>query len=183
MGILVSFLPFLAFAVFERRLGATAALAIGAVVAIALIVRGLRYPPHSPSVLEAGTAILMAGLALYLELAGGALPVVAVRFVVDAGLFLIVVATLAIGRPFTLRYARQHVDPALWNEPGFLRTNYVITGAWAAAFAVMAAAEGAMVFNPALPQTFGFAVVAVTLLAAIGFTVWYPARVRTAARA
>ena len=58
--------------------------------------------------------------------------VVGVRALVDAGLLLIVLVSMAIGRPFTLQYAREQVAPEFWNSPEFVRTNYVITaiGRW-----------------------------------------------------
>ncbi len=43
--------------------------------------------------------------------------------------------SLAIRRPFTLQYAREVVDAETAALPGFLKANYVITSAWAAAFA------------------------------------------------
>jgi hypothetical protein len=42
--------------------------------------------------------------------------------------------TLLIGKPFTLEYARQHTDPARWNDPLFIRTNVQLKAVWAAAF-------------------------------------------------
>lgn len=42
--------------------------------------------------------------------------------------------SLLLGRPFTVPYARETTDPAMWNHPLFIRVNQVITTAWAAAF-------------------------------------------------
>lgn len=44
--------------------------------------------------------------------------------------------TIFLGRPFTLDYAKEHTDPSLWNSPLFLKSNYVITSAWAATFSI-----------------------------------------------
>jgi hypothetical protein len=45
---------------------------------------------------------------------------------------------LAIGRPFTLDYAREQTDPSLWNDPAFLRTNRVLTATWGLTFTINA---------------------------------------------
>ncbi|WP_406175051.1 hypothetical protein [Streptomyces sp. NBC_00996] len=39
--------------------------------------------------------------------------------------------TLAIRQPFTLGIARRSTPRRFWNEPGFLRVNFVITSVWA----------------------------------------------------
>jgi hypothetical protein len=44
--------------------------------------------------------------------------------------------TLAIKRPFTLDYARQHTDPSLWQNPIFIRINVVLTSLWGVAFSL-----------------------------------------------
>ena len=66
-----------------------------------------------------------------------------VRLAVDGGLLVIVLVSLAIGMPFTLQYARESVPKEFWTVPLFITTNQRITAAWAAAFAVMTAADAA----------------------------------------
>jgi hypothetical protein len=172
MGILLGFLPFIAFFVFEDRMGPTHALAVGTLIALLLTIKAWRQPPHTIKILEAGTVVLMGALALYSMTAGTALTLIAVRCCVDAGLLLIVLVSLAVRQPFTIQYARQQVDPALWHSPKFIRTNYIITGAWAAAFAVMTAAEALMLANPSFPQALGFGIVIAAIFGALGFTIW-----------
>ena len=43
--------------------------------------------------------------------------------------------SIAIRFPFTLQYAREVVDAETAVLPGFIKANYIITWAWAAAFA------------------------------------------------
>lgn len=57
-------------------------------------------------------------------------------------LVLIAIGSILFRVPFTLQYARDMVEPEYWNTPVFVKTNYIITGAWAVAFAVAAAAAG-----------------------------------------
>ena len=81
--------------------------------------------------------------------------------------------TLALGRPFTLQYAREQVPPDLWDSPAFLHTNYVITAVWALAFAVMVLAELALLYLPAMPPRVGNVAVILARVGALKFTDWY----------
>ena len=57
----------------------------------------------------------------------------------------------------------------------FLRVNYLVSGAWTAAFLAMAAADGAVAFDPRLPLYASIAVSVLALALAITFTLRYPA--------
>jgi hypothetical protein len=86
--------------------------------------------------------------------------------------------TVALGKPFTLDYAREHTDPSLWDNPVFIRTNIVITSVWALTFTVNAVLTWGKMEHFLLPEwayeivTHGF------LIGAAAFTTWYPNHVR-----
>ena len=86
--------------------------------------------------------------------------------------------TIALQKPFTLDYAKEHADPALWNDPHFLRVNYQITAIWASTFTINAALAFAkmhhVVFSEATYEMMSYALLIATAL----FTVWYPAYLR-----
>lgn len=83
---------------------------------------------------------------------------------------------MAIGRPFTLQYAREQVDRELWESTEFKRTNYVITAVWAAAFVVLVLADLILLYVPQLPPRVGIIATILALSDAIKFTGWYPSR-------
>jgi len=116
-------------------------------------------------VLEVGTALLFGGLAAYTLIVHAAWSIPAVRLCADAGLLLVVLVSIAVRQPFTLQYAREQVSRELWNTPVFVRTNYIITAVWAAAFALMVAADLMMLYVPSLPT---FVAIVVTILAILG---------------
>jgi len=176
MGILLAFAPFIVFAVLDRFFGPTGALAAGAGVSAALIARDLVGSGRSMKILEVGTFILFSGLALYTVLSAANWSVIGVRLCVDAGLLAVVLASMAVGRPFTLQYAREQVPPQFWNQPEFIQTNYVITGVWALAFFVMVFAEMALLYVPGLPPRAGVVAIILALVGAVKFTGWYPER-------
>jgi hypothetical protein len=153
----------------------------GALSAAALVGRDWLTPGRTPRILEIGTLLLLGGLALHAVLGHPTWSLTGVRLSVDAGLLLIVLVSLAVGRPFTLQYAREQVAREHWDSPAFVRTNYVITGVWALAFAAMVAAELALLYLPGFPPRAGIVIVIVALVGAVKFTGWYPEHVKAGA--
>ncbi|WP_109126426.1 hypothetical protein [Dyella sp. C11] len=178
MGMLLAFAPFIVFAVLDRLVGSLWGLAAATAVSAVLLLRDVLTPGKQPKILEMGTFVLFGGLTVYLWLMGASLSVIGVRVCVDAGLLLIVLASMALRTPFTLQYAKEQVPAELWNTPTFLHTNYVISGAWALAFAVMVVAELALIYMPQMPHRAGVIVIVIALVGAFKFTGWYPTRVR-----
>lgn len=178
MSILLAFAPFVVFALVDRLAGPTPGLLAGAIVAAALLARDWLAFRRTPKILEIGTTLLFAGLTLYAALAKPGWSVIGVRLFVDAGLLLIVVVSIVIGRPFTLQYARERVPPEVAARPEFVRANYVITGAWALAFLVMVIAELALLTIPGMPREVGILAIVLALVGAVKFTGWYPERLK-----
>jgi hypothetical protein len=149
-----------------------------AITSAALLTRDILSRERKPKILEIGTFVLFAGLAAYAYFAGAVWSIPAVRLRVDAGLLLIVLISLAVRQPFTLQYARETVSRDLWSTPEFLRTNDIITAVWATAFAIMVAADLAMLYVPSLPTRFAIIVTILAIYCAFRFTSWYPKRNR-----
>jgi hypothetical protein len=105
-----------------------------------------------PKILEIGTAMLFGGLALYAVLGGPVWSILGVRLRVDVGLFLMVLTTLIVGKPFTLQYAREQVPDSLWKTPQFIRSNYVITGVWSGAFLILVLADLILIYRTDYPE-------------------------------
>jgi len=183
MNLLLAFLPFIVFVVAERLFGIPAGLAGGAATAAVLLVRDLVTPGRGPKLLEIGTFLLFGLLSLYALATGAQWSIAAVRLRVDAGLVLIVLASLALRQPFSLQYARERVERSQWENPDFLRINYVISAAWAVAFAVLVLADLVMVTMPALPHAGAVVATVLALCAAAWFSDWYPQRQRLSRRA
>jgi hypothetical protein len=134
---------------------------------------------RSIKMLGAGSAILFATLGCYLTLVDSSLSSSAVRLTIDAGVLAITLISLAIRRPFTLQYAREVVDAETAGLPGFLKANYIITWAWAAANLLMVMANVLMIYVPGLPLWSGIAIAFAARNTAVYFTKWYPSYHRT----
>jgi hypothetical protein len=179
MAILTGFAPFIAFFVVMRLATPEIGLAAAFLVALLTMLRERRRGA-SIKLLQLGSLILFGVLALYGFAAAPHWTVATVRLAVDGGLLVIVLVTLLIGQPFTLQYAREQVPAQYWTTPLFLAANRRITAAWALAFAVMASADAAAAYCPAVPLAFDVAATVAALLGALWFTRWYPARLRRA---
>jgi hypothetical protein len=179
---LLAFAPFIAFAALDRLVGPVEGMFVAFAVSAALLIRDWSQG-RGAKVLEIGTAALFGALGCYALLANPAWSLWGVRLVVDSGLLLIVLVSIAIRQPFTLQYARERVAENVQRSGEFVRTNYVITGVWALAFAIMAAADLAMIWMPDLPARFGIIATVLALFGAFKFTGWYPERRRAATEA
>jgi hypothetical protein len=176
MGILLAFMPFAVFALLCHFVGPAWSLAAGTLLSASLLLRDVLHPGRWPKFLEVGSLVLFSGLTAFMAVTGMEISVVGVRVCVDTGLLLIILLSMAVGHPFTLQYAKDKVRPELWHSPRFLRTNYILTGAWAIAFAAMVSVELAMLFVPSLPHRLGVVAIVLALLGAFRFTRWYPSR-------
>jgi hypothetical protein len=85
---------------------------------------------------------------------------------------------IALKRPFTLEYAREHADPSLWDDPLFLRTNYFLTVTWAMAFTINATLAWQRSVRPVMPG-WAYETISYTLLVSAMFiSTWYPQYVK-----
>ena len=177
MSILLGLAPFAVFFVVMRLVapaaGLIAAFVVSLLLCLRMVVRG-----ESVKALEVGSLFLFAGLTAYTLLTAPSWTVATVRLAVDGGLLMIVLVSLAIGRPFTLPYAREQIPQQFWTSQFFITTNRVITGVWAGAFAILVAADGAAEYAPAIPLWVDIAASIAAFLGAVWFSRWYPAMVR-----
>ena len=165
--------PFGAFTLLMLVTSATVSLFVAVAVCLAVIafdiVRG-----RAIKILGAGSAILFAALGCYLTLVDPGLGNSAVNLTVDTGVLAISLMSMAIRRPFTLQYALEVVDAETAKLPGFMKANYIITGAWTAAFLLMMIANVLMIYVPGLPLWSGLVIAFAARNSAVYFTKWYP---------
>jgi len=175
--ILLGFAPYIAFFIGMRAVSVDAGLDAALIVAIANAGRDW-LQTRSLKVLEVGNVVLFAALAGFTFAEHWTWSVMQVRLAVDAGLLAVVLASLAIGLPFTMQYARERVPEPVWKTPFFRTVNTHVTWAWAAAFAVLVAMHATVVFVPGMPVWLDIAASPLVLLAAFRFSIWYPAQAR-----
>jgi hypothetical protein len=170
MKFLLAFSPLISFLLAQRALGPRTALMVAAAVAIGQLLTNAFIRRVGVKLLDGGSALLFVALAVYVGLSGRAMSLASIRLCIDIGLFLIVSASLLIGRPFTLQYS----PLKLADHPGLLRVHYAVSGAWAAAFAAMCAVDVVWITHPGLPAIAMLVTTALFSVAAFAFTRWYP---------
>jgi hypothetical protein len=173
MNLVIGFAPFILFTLLSR-LSADLALWVAFAAAFVVTIRDFVESP-SLRLLDAGSFALFAILALGRGFLDPNLSLAAARFIAEAALALLLGLSLAMKRPFSIDYARLDPREAGWPPHLFLKVNYLVSGAWTAAFLAMAAADGAVAFNPRLPLYASIAVSVIALGLAITFTLRYPA--------
>lgn len=176
MGILLGFAPFIVFALLTN---VAVDLALWAAFATAFVL-AIRDFAHTRilRILDVGSTALFGLLALYAGFLQPGISPQAVHFIVDCGLLVIAVYSMASGNPFTLQYAREQTPPEIWDNPAFIRTNYVISSVWTLAFLTTAMADGMATFDKKFPLSLDIAVGLASLAAAVIFTVRYPLHMR-----
>jgi hypothetical protein len=102
--------------------------------------------------------------------------------VISSGaLALIALGSMAAGHPFTVDYAREQTPRQYWHTPLFRQVNQVLTGAWAAVFAICAGlglwAQQTSVKG--LRDWLNWYIPILLIFAAFRFTRWYPDRARS----
>jgi hypothetical protein len=174
MTIFLILAPYGVYALLMLVTSATTSLVAAGAICLATIafdkVRG-----RSLKILPAGTVILFAGIIAWLHLIDPSLSDRAVKVAVDGGVLAISLGSLLVRYPFTLQYALEAVHPEIAAMPGFMRSNYIITGVWTAAMLLMLLANAAALYVPGLPIWLGLAVAFAARNSAVYFTRWYPA--------
>ena len=173
MTIFLILAPYGAFATLMLVTSAAVSLFASAAICLMVLVYDI-LRGRSIKMLGAGSVILFAALGSYIILIDSNWSTSAVKLTVDAGVFAISLMSLAIRQPFTLQYAREMVDTETAKLPGFMKSNYIITWAWTAAFLLMMMANVLMIYVPGLPLWSGLAIAFAARNTAVYFTKWYP---------
>jgi hypothetical protein len=173
MNLVVGFAPFILFTLLSR-LSADLALWVAFAAAFVVTIRDFMESP-SLRLLDAGSLLLFAVLALVRGFFDPGLSLAAVRFIAEAVLFLLLAAPLMLGRAFSVAYARLDPREANWPAALFQQVNLKVSAAWILAFAAMAAADAAVAFGGDVPLYASIAVSVVALAGAVSFTLRHPA--------
>jgi hypothetical protein len=178
MGILLAFAPWILFWILASN--DTFRVAIFAAL-ISTVVINIRYiAERKVKVLDLGTMIffaLLSGVSLFAD------PPWLEQWVHVLGnlaLTVIALVSIAIGKPFTIQYAKEQVAEQYWNTPQFLSTNLRITWVWFATFAVQTVSSAITIIHPQHETWLSWVIPTGAFVAAIKFTAWYPQHVKEA---
>src|SRR5437588_3587046 len=173
MTIFLILAPYAAYSLLMLVTSATTSLFAAAALCLAVIILDV-VRGRSIKILGAGSVIVFAAVGGYLAWVDPALGNSAVKFGVNAGIFLISLLSILVRFPFTLQYAREAVDAETAKLPGFLRANYIITWAWTGAALLMMVGNIALIYVPGLPLWSSLLIAFAARNSAVYFTKWYP---------
>jgi len=175
MGMLMTFLPWLAFWILLGHNKLFLAIVVALLASVAAIVME-RMAGRSVKILQAGTLAVFVVFCLAAVFGDRAWLGHWIRLLSNAALTLIVLVSILIGKPFTIQYARESVPKEHWDSPEFLRANYVITWVWFAAFVANTAASGLNYLIPSINVVANYVIAICPFIAASMFTSWYTKR-------
>ncbi len=172
---LLSFAPWIAFLIIAG--GSLFRLKLGIIVAALLMVVMAVTRLHRGVIMWVGIVFFSYALAAVVLL-NNMWTVRHMGFLANAALAMGIWVGIALKRPFTLEYAREHTDSSLWDSPLFLRTNYLLTEMWAVVFSINATLAWHRSVRPAMPG-WAYETVSYSLLVSAMFiSTWYPQYVR-----
>jgi hypothetical protein len=172
--LLLAFAPWIAFLIIAH--GSLFRLKLGLVIALALcVVMGVTRL-HRGVILWAGLCFFMFAT-IAVVMFENVWTVQHMSVLASGTLAVFAAASLMVGKPFTLDYAREHTDPALWNRPEFLRTNFVITLVWTLSFTANAILAWGKMVGFLLSELVYEALSYTLLVGTAIFTIWYPGRI------
>ncbi|MGJ5081323.1 hypothetical protein [Bradyrhizobium sp. HKCCYLS3013] len=178
MTIFLILAPYGVYAALMMVVSATLSLAVGAALCLAVVALDV-IKGRSIKILGLGSAVVFAAVATYLQLIDPTPSASMVRLAVDCGIFALSLGSMLLRMPFTLQYALEAVPPETAAIPGFLRANYVITGAWTVSALLMIVGNLMTLYVPGLPYWSGLAIAFAARNSALYFTRWYPDYRRT----
>ena len=173
MTIFLILAPYGAFAMLMLVTSATVSLLCAALICLAVIAFDVARG-RSIKILGVGSVIVFAAVGFYLIFVDATSSSIAVKIAVDAGMLLVSLGSIMIGRPFTRQYALEQVDAETAKLPGFIKANYLITAVWTLSMLLMMAGNVALIYVPGLPLWSGLLIAFAARNSAVYFTKWYP---------
>lgn len=91
----------------------------------------------------------------------------------NGALAIIAWASILIRKPFTIQYAKERVPRDKWNQPLFIKINYVLTAVWGLIFLMNIGLHVLSLYYPSFNRFYGF-VSYMPSIFGILFTLWFP---------
>jgi hypothetical protein len=163
----------------EGRLEISSALAFGLALAILML---NWYRGGTPKLLEYSDVVFFGALCVVVAVAPPDTHHWLERWsgeVANIALVVIALGSILIRNPFTLAYAKEEVEPEIWDNAVFLHTNYVLSWVWVGAFLIAALSGfyGDLVLDNPNNLWTGWIIQTLPMIVAAQFTIWYPKRV------
>jgi len=175
-GILLGFVPLIVYGLLAGKTVQSIVLALGAATAVTVITG---YSDLRKGMILVWATLVLFGIAFVAVAVMGLIAIIPwMGVIIYAVLALVAFGSILIKVPFTLQYARQMADRSLWEMPGFIRVNRLMTGVWGMVFTVNLVLSYCGVIMPGSPGSMASLLTYFVLIAGIVFTIWYPGYVQ-----
>jgi hypothetical protein len=144
VALLVGFAPLVVFCLFAH-LSLHLALWLAFATAFSFAIRAF-LDTGRLRLFDTANTVLFGLLALYVAFIQPGLELSWVGLILEIGLLVMALGSVATRRPFTTEYAVALILPEHWRAPRFLRANYWLSWVWVATFAAMAFADSMNLF-------------------------------------
>lgn len=176
IGILLGFLPLVVYGILAGIFVSSVIIALAAATAVTLIFGWADLKKRM--ILTWANLVLFGGVFVAVGILGMTRIIPYMDVLIYTTLTIVTSASLLAGKPFTLQYARETVDKALWENPGFIRVNILITSVWVGVFLLNLGLTAIVLLNPGFIGRIAQLLTYAVLMAGIIFTLWYPDYVR-----
>ncbi len=175
-GVLLGFAPLIAYGVLAGipGVGVTIALVAATVITVLTGFSDLK----KGMILTWASFVLFTGLLIAAVVSGNGGILMYTGLLINGTLAVVAIGSIVAGAPFTLPYAREMVDRAVWESPVFIRTNVRITGAWGGVFLINLGLNAITFARPGPAGNIAQVLTYIVLAAGIIFTIRYPEQVR-----
>jgi len=176
IGILLGFLPLVVYGILAGIFVSSVIIALAAATAVTLIFGWADLKKRM--ILSWANLVMFGGVFVAVGILGMTRIIPYMDVLIYTTLTIVASASLLAGKPFTLQYAREMVDKALWENPGFIRVNILITSVWDGVFLLNLGLTAIVLLNLGFIGRIAQLLTYAVLMAGIIFTLWYPDYVR-----
>lgn len=173
---ILSFAPWIAIWILGGNNHMRVAGAVALIASVALIaweyLSGLR-----PKSLDWGTLAIIAVLFVVAMVASQSWSNKWFVAVANGALFLLMLGTIVVGRPFAADYGKESAPPEVWNTPAFRKATWGISLVWTIAVGAMTVGSLVSAIHPQTEVWSTWVVTVAALIIAITFQHWYPDQV------
>lgn len=172
MNILIGYAPWIIFWILSSN--NTFPEAVYAATVSVIIVNLMRLKKGNLKILEMGSLLFFVVMSIIILTSDPTWLEHQLNLWSNATLAAIALFSLAVGRPFTIQYAKDTVEPELWETPGFKKVNQTITWVWTLSFLIQTVSSAVTLWHPAHETWFTWLIPTACFVGAIKFTAWYP---------
>jgi hypothetical protein len=175
-GILTGFIPLIVYGILAGDSVSSVVTALGAATIITIIAG---FPDlRKGMILTWATLVLFGGAFIAVGVLNltGIIPWMSI--LIYAVLAAVAFGSMLVKIPFTLQYARGMVDRSLWEKPGFITVNFLMTGVWGGVFVVNLLLSYVSLVSPHTLGRITSPLTYLVLIAGIIFTIRYPGYVQ-----